>query len=135
MKIPDDVRRTITDVTEKVLEGGRQLGKEAQLQVQIKKLQVEHAKKIHELGKRTYEWYRSGTMVVSGPVPSDVVNICAQLDATQSTLEATQRELTEARIAARQAISKPQSVAPLHASAPSTPPVVNTHDTNRLDEN
>jgi hypothetical protein len=133
MRLPDDLRRTISDVTDKVLERGQQLGKEAQLQVQLKKLQVEHARKIHELGKRSYEWYRSGTMIVSGPVPADVVDLCAQLDATQSQMTATQREMEEAR---RQAASTPASATIAAApdtttqssqpSSASTPPALNS---------
>jgi hypothetical protein len=120
MKIPDDLRRTISDVTDKVLERGQQLGKEAQLQVQLKKLQVEHARKIHELGKKTYDWYRSGTMIVSGPVPTDVVDICAQLDSTQAQMTATQREMEEARrVAASTPVAQPQASSTL--APPDTP--------------
>jgi hypothetical protein len=103
VKIPDDIKQTVVEVAGKVLERGQQLGKEAQLQMQIKKLQVEHARKIHELGKRTYSWYQSGTMIVSGPVPAEVSELCAQLDATGQSITATQAEIEALRELARQA--------------------------------
>lgn len=139
MKIPDDIRRTVSDITEKMFEKGQQVSKDAQLQVQIKKHQVEHAKKIHELGKRTHEWYRSGTMIVSGPVPGAVVDICAQLDETQKKIDQTQRELDQAREQARRAAmtsgastgaanagsSGAGSTSNSQAAAQSTPPALN----------
>lgn len=100
MKIPEDIRRTVADVTEKVVEKGQQLGREAQLQVQLKKLQVDHARKIHDLGKRTYEWYRSGNMVVSGPVPREVGDICSGLDDTSRHIASTQSLIAATRHAA-----------------------------------
>jgi hypothetical protein len=126
MNIPDDIRRTVTDIADKAVEKGRQIGKEAQLQMQTKSLQVEHARKIHELGKRTYDWYRSGTMIVSGPVPREVVDVCASLDETQRKLDATQRELEAAREAARLAAIKQNTAGNTQHSTQhlSTPPAL-----------
>jgi hypothetical protein len=98
MKIPEDIRRSVSEAADKVVEMSQQLGKEAQLQVQLKKLQVEQARKIHDLGKRTFQWYRLGTMIVSGPIPPDVVDICATLDATEQQIQATQLEIENVRI-------------------------------------
>lgn len=95
--IPDDLKRTINDIADKVKEGGKQLGTQAQLQVQLKKLQVEHARRIHELGKHTYEWYRAGTMIVSGPVPPEVSRLCAELDEIQAKTRETERQIEEAK--------------------------------------
>ncbi len=95
--IPDDLKRTINDFADKVKEGGKQIGTQAQLQVQLKKLQVEHARRIHELGKHTYDWYRAGTMIVSGPVPPDVSRLCAELDDIQFKTRETERQIEEAK--------------------------------------
>jgi hypothetical protein len=95
--IPDDLKRTINDFADKVMEGGKQIGNQAQLQVQLKKLQVEHARRIHELGKHTYDWYRAGTMIVSGPVPPDVSRLCAELDDIQTKTRETERQIEEAK--------------------------------------
>jgi hypothetical protein len=103
VKIPDDIKQTVADVAGKVLERGQQLGKEAQLQVQIKKLQIEHAKKIHELGKRTYAWYDTGTMIASGPVPADVASLCTHINATERMIADTQLEIEAVREQTRQA--------------------------------
>lgn len=95
--IPDDLKRTFSDIADKVMEGGKQIGSQAQLQVQLKKLQVEHARRIHELGKHTYDWYRTGTMIVSGPVPADVSRLCAELEEIQAKTRDTQRQIEEAK--------------------------------------
>ena len=97
MNLADDLRRTLTDVTDRVLEKSQQLSREAQLQVQLKKLQVEYAKHIHQLGKRAYDWHLAGTMIVSVPAPAEVTKLCAQLDTTQRQIAATQREIEEVR--------------------------------------
>jgi hypothetical protein len=97
MKLPDDLRRTISDVTERVVEKSQQLGKEAQLQVQLKKLQIEHAKKTHQLGKRVYDWHRSGTLIATMPPPTGIQELCTELDATQASIAATQREIEVVR--------------------------------------
>lgn len=95
--IPDDLKRTLNDFADKVKEGGKQIGNQAQLQVQLKKLHVEHARRIHELGKHTYDWYRAGTMIVSGPVPPDVSRLCAELEDIQFKTRETERQLEEAK--------------------------------------
>lgn len=106
--IPDDIKRTISDFADKMMDSGKQIGNQAQLQVQLKKLQVEHARRIHELGKHTYDWYRTGTMIVSGPVPHDVSTICSELDEVKTKIVETEREIDEAKT---------------HSVPPSTPPV------------
>jgi hypothetical protein len=113
MNLADDLRRTLTDVTDRVLEKGQQLSREAQLQVHLKKLQVEYAKYIHQLGKRTYDWHLSGTMIASVPAPAEVTKLCAQLDATQRQIAATQREIEEVR---RQSASTPAAVHDVESS-------------------
>jgi len=112
--IPDDIKRTITDFADKMMDSGKQIGAQAQLQVQLKKLQVEHARRIHELGKHTYDWYRTGTMIVSGPVPHDVSTICSELDSVKNQITQTEREIEEAKT---------------QAVPPTTPPVNATQTT------
>lgn len=114
--IPDDLKRTFSDLADKVKEGGKQLGAQAQLQVQLRKLQVEHARRIHELGKQTYDWYQSGTMIVSGPVPAEVAATCKELDEIKGKVAATERQMEEA---GTQAASTPPVNGP-----PSTPPAI-----------
>lgn len=119
--IPDDLKRTINDFADKVKEGGKQIGSQAQLQIQLKKLQVEHARRIHELGKHTYDWYRTGTMIVSGPVPPDVSRLCAELDEIQTRTRDTERQIEEAKAQMNPPGTpavNPGSTAPPTAAAP-----------------
>ena len=129
--IPDDIKRTFSDLADKVMDSGRQIGAQAQLQVQLKKLQVEHARRIHELGKHTYDWYRTGTMIVSGPVPHDVSSICSELDKVQSKIAETEREIEETRT---QAV--PPTTPPVNATgstpAAIAPATTNSHATQTL---
>lgn len=130
--IPDDIKRSISDFADKVMDSGKQIGTQAQLQVQLKKLQVEHARRIHELGKHTYDWYRTGTMIVSGPVPHDVATICQELDNVKTSITQTEREIDEAKTQ-----SVPPTSAPVNAGQ-STPaitaiaPQITTPDSNPL---
>lgn len=151
MSMLDDLRRnvgqTITDVAGRVVEQSQNLGNQAQLQLALKKLQVEHAKRVHELGKRTYEWYQTGTLVVTGHVPSEITQLCVQLDDLTRQTQETQSKLDEARAMA-QMQNQPAGVTPSVTSAPasptpdpSTPPAAlppgntssNNSSTNRLD--
>jgi hypothetical protein len=93
----DDIKRSISDLADRVMEGGKQIGTQAQLQVQLRKQQVEYERRIHELGKKSYDWYRTGTMIVSGPVPPEVSGLCAELDGVQSKIRETERLIGEAR--------------------------------------
>ena len=153
MSMLDDLRRnvgqTLTDVAGRVVEQSQNLGNQAQLQLQLKKLQVEHAKRIHELGKRTYEWYQTGTLVVTGHVPSEITQLCVQLDDLTRQTKETQSKLDEARAMA-QMQNQPAGVTPSVGTPtattpdPSTPPAAlppgntssstsSTSSTNRLD--
>ena len=128
--IPDDLKRTINDFADKMKEGGKQLGNQAQLQVQLKKLQVEHARRIHELGKHTYDWYRAGNMIVSGPVPPDVSRLCAELDDIQTQTRETERQIEESKVQMNtpdpSAVNTPSTAPPITAAPipmpPGTPP-------------
>jgi hypothetical protein len=121
----DDLRRnvgqTLTDVAGRVVEQGQNLGNQAQLQLALKKLQVEQAKRIHELGKRTYEWYQTGTLVVTGHVPADITQLCVQLDDLRRQTEETQSKLDEARAMAQMS-NPPAGVTPSVTSTTTTNP-------------
>jgi cob(I)alamin adenosyltransferase len=93
----DDIKRTITDIADRMMEGGKQLGTQAQLQVQLRKQQVEYERRIHELGKKSYDWYRAGTMIVSGPVPPEVSALCGELDGVKAKIRETERLIEEAK--------------------------------------
>lgn len=95
--ISDDFKRSFSGLAGKVKEGGKQIGTQAQLQVNLKKLQVEHARRIHELGKQTFDWYRAGTLIISGPVPPEVAKLCSELDDIQAKVRETQRQIEEAK--------------------------------------
>lgn len=80
---------------ETALEAGQTLSAQAQTQVNLRKLQIEQARKTHELGKETYAWHQSGTMIVSGPVPRQVQMLCFQLDDLGEKIEAENLRLEE----------------------------------------
>lgn len=82
------------------LEAGQSLSAQAQSQVALRKLQIEQARKTHDLGKETYAWHQSGTMIVSGPVPRNVQMLCFQLDDLSEKIETENRQLEEIRQAA-----------------------------------
>lgn len=94
---PDDIKRSISDLADRVMEGGKQIGTQAQLQVQLRKQQVEYERRIHELGKKSYDWYRTGTMIVSGPVPPEVSGLCAEMDGVKAKIRETERMIEEAK--------------------------------------
>jgi hypothetical protein len=149
MSMLDDLRRnvgqTLTDVAGRVVEQGQNLGNQAQLQLALKRLQVEHAKRVHELGKRTYEWYKTGTLVVTGHVPAEITQLCVQLDELTRQTQETQAKLDEVRAMA-QMQNQPDPGAPSVTAStppgspppdPNTPPPAlppgNPNATNRLD--
>ena len=93
MSLLDNMRQTLNDVAGNVVEQGKQLTAQTQLQVAVKKMQLERARRIHELGKQTFDWYRNGQLVVSGQVPADVADLCHQLEDLERQLADAQREL------------------------------------------
>jgi len=123
MSLLDNFRQTITDVAGTVVEQSRQLSSQTQLQLQIKKLQLERAKRIHELGKQTFAWYQNGQLSVSGPVPSDVLDVCRQLEDVERQLTTAEAELEEVGRQAQQALDQ-QNATFVTPDAPgaSTPP-------------
>jgi hypothetical protein len=102
MSLLDSVRQTLTDVADSVVEQSRSLGNQGQLQLQIKKLQLERAKRIHELGKQTFGWYQSGSLSVSGPVPPGLLDVCRALDDVERQLADSERQLEEIKQQAAQ---------------------------------
>ena len=94
---PDDIKRSITDLADRFMEGGKQLGTQAQLQVQLRKQQVEYERRIHELGNKSYDWFRTGTMIVTGPVPPEVSTLCGELDGIKANIRETERLIEEVK--------------------------------------
>jgi len=93
MSLLDNVRQTITDVAGSVMEQSKTFSAQTQLQVSIKKMQMERAKRIHELGKQTFDWYRAGQLTVSGPVPDGISGLCRELSDIEHQLTASEAEL------------------------------------------
>lgn len=136
MSLIDNVRQTLTDVSDSVMAQSQHLSSQAKLQVAIKKLQLERAKRVHELGNKTFSWYQSGNLTVGGPVPADVAATCSeladlqrQLDDTNHQLEEVKRLAEEARRLAEEAKNQsltanaaPPTPAPAAPPTPGTPP-------------
>ncbi len=98
------------NAAEAALEAGQTLSAQAQSQLALRKLQIERARKIHELGKETYAWHQTGAMTVSSPVPRGVLMLCFQLDDLNEKIDAENRHLEEIKAAA--ALRAPQNVVP-----------------------
>lgn len=88
------------NAAEAALEAGQTLGAQAQSQLALRKLQIEQARKIHDLGKETYAWHQTGAMTVSSPVPRGVLMLCFQLDDLNEKIDAENRHLEEIKAAA-----------------------------------
>ena len=97
MSLFDNVKRTLGDAASTAIDVGQTLSAQAQAQLAIKKLQVEHAKKLHELGARTHEWHRAGNLIAAGPVPREVQDVCLQLDDLSRQLDDQSLKLEEAK--------------------------------------
>jgi hypothetical protein len=95
MSLLGNVRQTLGEAAATALDVGQNLSAQAQAQLNIKKLQLDQAKRLHELGAKTYEWYKTGSLVVSGQVPHDVRDLCHQLDGIQHQLDDEQHKLEE----------------------------------------
>lgn len=93
MSLLDNVRQTLGEAANTAKEVGQNLGAQAQSQINIKKLQIGHDKKLRDLGEKTHAWYQSGQMIVTGNVPVDVQQLCRDVDASS-----TQLQLEEARL-------------------------------------
>ncbi len=127
MSLFDNVKQTLSDVAGSVLDQSKALSQVAQLQMNLKKLQIERAKHVHELGKRTFDWYRGGNLVVSGAVPPDVGQLCheiEELDRQYSEAEGQIQAIQEAQAAhaAQQASTGAPPLAPPAPGAQAQPP-------------
>ena len=100
MSLIDNVRQTLGEAASTAREVGQNLGSQAQAQINIKKMQLEHTKKLRDLGEKTYEWHRSGQMVVTGEVPFEVRALCIELDDSSTRLRLEEAKLEEARLQA-----------------------------------
>jgi hypothetical protein len=97
MSLIDDVRRTVTDAANTALEKGQQAADLVRLQAKLQQVTRERGRRMHELGARTYDWFQSGTMVVTGPVPPNVVELCSQISTLNVQVDETQRLFDEAK--------------------------------------
>lgn len=100
MSLIDNVRQTLGEAASTAREVGQNLSSQAQAQLNIKKLQLEHTKKLRDLGEKTYNWYQSGQMVVTGTVPAEVRQLCNDLDESSTRLRLEEAKLEEARLQA-----------------------------------
>lgn len=121
MSLLDNIKDSISDAAGRVVEGSQQLSEQARLQVSLRKLQLERARKLHDLGARTFDWYRSGSLTVSGPVPSEIAELCAQIDTLKADMDSTQLQLDEARRQAEERRGSFGSPAPDTSSTPAPP--------------
>ena len=108
MSLLDNVRRTLEQAATRAAtrageaattarEVGQNLSAQAQSQIAIKKLQLEHTKKLRDLGEKTYQWHQSGTMIVAGPVPSEIQQLCADLDTSSTLLRLEESKLEKSK--------------------------------------
>jgi hypothetical protein len=124
MSLLDNVRQTLGDAANTARDVSQNLGAQAQAQINIKRLQLEVAKKLHELGSRTYEWHKGGNLVATGTVPRDVNELCHAIDDLNRQLADEERKLEQARFEAElrnQRPSAPVVDAAPPATVPSTP--------------
>jgi hypothetical protein len=97
MSLLDDLKQTVSGAASTARDVGQTLGAQAQAQLAIKRLQLDQAKKYHELGLRTHEWHKAGNLVATGPVPREVQMLCLQLDDIDDNLHDQTHKLEEAK--------------------------------------
>lgn len=102
MSLIENMRQKLEEAAVTAREVGQNLGAQAQSQLNIKKLEFEHSKKLRDLGEASYNWYKAGKMVVSGPVPENVRNLCAELDESSTRLQLEEARLEETKRQAEQ---------------------------------
>jgi len=125
--LSQNLGQTMTNVAETVVERSQNLTSQAQLQLSLKKLQLDRTRRLNDLGRRTYAWYQSGSLVVSGTVPSEVSDICRQIDSLSQEVEKTQHLLEEARAQAQSSdadspAGEPDAAPPASTSLVTLPP-------------
>jgi hypothetical protein len=124
MSLLDSVRQTISEAATTARDVGQNLGAQAQAQLQLRKLQIDQTRKMHELGARTYEWHRAGQLVATGQVPREVQELCIQLDDLGAQIVVETHKLEEAKRQAELRASKGDTVEAFAvASDVSTTPV------------
>jgi hypothetical protein len=97
MSLLDDLKQTVSGAASTARDVGQTLGAQAQAQLAIKRLQLDQAKKYHELGLRTHEWHKAGNLFATGPVPREVQMLCLQLDEISDQLDDQTHKLEEAK--------------------------------------
>jgi uncharacterized protein YukE len=97
MSLLDNVRQTLGDAAATARDVGQNLSAQAQAQINIKRLQIELAKKMHELGNKTYDWHKSGNLMATGTVPRDVTDICHAVDDLNRQIAHEEMNLEQAK--------------------------------------
>lgn len=115
MSLLDNVRQSLEGAASSALEVGQNLGAQAQAQVNIKKLQIEHAKKLHQLGIKTYDWHKGGTMSTAGTIPREIHDLCHALDDLNLQIAEQQQKIETARLEAEARSARANQ-------SPATPP-------------
>lgn len=121
MSLLDNVRQSLEGAASNALEVGQNLGAQAQAQLNIKKLQLDHAKKLHQLGIKTYDWHKAGTMSTAGTVPREIHDLCHALDDLNLQIAEQQQKIETARLEAEARAAKSGTAAPPDTAAPPAP--------------
>ncbi|MDQ3814308.1 MAG: hypothetical protein M3347_10200, partial [Armatimonadota bacterium] len=96
MSLIEDVRQTLTGAAETVAERGQQLTEIARLQLAVKRLQLERARRLHDLGTRIYALYKGGASLAE-PLPAEVLDVCRQIEDAERQIAETQEQLKVVR--------------------------------------
>ena len=130
MSLLNDVRKSITDAADTIVEKGQQLSELARLQIAMKKLQVDRAKRLHELGTRAYALYQVEKLLAKNPLPREIHEMCEPIEEIDKQMEDTQRQMEEVHAAAQDAAGGAthtvEAVATNGQAEAATPPVAET---------
>ncbi len=130
MSLLDNVRQTLGDAANTAREVGQNLGAQAQSQLNIKKMQLDQAKKLRDLGEKTFAWYQSGQLIVSGNVPADVQQLCREVDESSTQLRLEEAKLEEFKQQAAQRSQNPNEPATQSGATYPVLPTTNLPNTN-----
>lgn len=97
MSLLNDVRKSLAGAAGSLAERGQQLSDLAKLQLTMKKLQLERAKRLHELGARTYALYHIEKEIEKTPLPREIHDLCDPIADLDKQMADTQRQIEEVR--------------------------------------